>query len=214
VTGKKITYENIIVGVAPAGLISIWLMADGEVLLLASYKAKEENMDWKTVTENEQIPRSTYIKRVLNRRLSKEQLSELNLHGVPYDKLEAFEKQYYWKPDVVGAKPANLWLKTYNGECEFTDFSQRNHGHRDLRAVPKHIDIEWQDRFGKRYIGNVNFDENEVLQAYQKISTGQVDHEMKLLIEINEKACDLNISLKDSKYILRLNKSVVKVYER
>jgi hypothetical protein len=214
VTGKKITYENIIVGVAPAGVISIWLMADGDVLLVANLKAKEEIMDWTYITKNDRIPRSTYIKRVLDRSLSKDQLSELNLHGVPYDRLEAFEKQYFWKPEVLGSKPTHLWLKTYNGECEFINFFPMSERYRDLRAIPKHIEIDWQDKFGKRYLGYITFDENEVLQAYQKISDGQKDHEMKLQIEINEKACDLNISLKDSKYILRLKKAVVKVYER
>jgi len=213
-TGKKITYENIIVGVAPAGVISIWLMGDGEVLLVASFKAKEAIMDWKSVTENDQIPRSTYIKRVLSRSLSKEQLSDQDLHGVPYDKLEAFEKQYSWKPEVMGSKPVNIWLKTYNGECEFVDFIQNNEKRRTLRAVPKHIDIEWQDRFGKRYLGNITFNENEVLGAYQKLSAGEENHEMNLQIEINEKTSDLSISLKDSKYIFRLNKAIVKVYER
>jgi len=93
VTGEKITYGNIIVGVAPAGKISIWLMADGEVLLVASFKANETKMDWKSITENEDIPRSTYVKSVLDDSLSKDQLLELNLNGVPYDRLEAFEKQ-------------------------------------------------------------------------------------------------------------------------
>ena len=214
VTGKKITYENIIVGVDPAGIISIWLMADGEVLSVASFKAKEAKMDLKSVTENDQIPRSTYIKRVLSRSLSKEQVSDLNLYGVPYDRLEAFEKQYSWKPEVMGSKPVNVWLKTYNGECEFVDFIQNIENRRTLRAVPKRIDIEWQDRFGKRYLGYITFDENEVLKAYQKLSAGQENHEMKLQIEINEKINDLNIYLKDAKYIIPFKKSVVKVYQR
>jgi hypothetical protein len=214
VTGKKITYENIIVGVAPAGKISIWLMADGEVLLVGSFKAKEEILDWKYVTKNAQIPRDIYIKRVLGRSLSKDQFTELNLYGVPYDRLEAFEKQYFWKPEVIGSKPTHLWLKTYNGECEFIDFIQISERRRDLRAAPKHIEIDWQDKFGKKYLGIISFDENEVLQAYHKLSTGQSDHEMKLQIEINEKSGDIELSLKDSKYILYLNKAVVKVYKR
>jgi hypothetical protein len=212
ITGRKTTYENIIVGVAPAGNISIWLMADGDVLLVASFKAKEAKMDWKSITKNDRIPRNTYIDYVLNDSLSKEQVSDLKLHGVPYDKLEAYEKQYSWTPEVIGSKPVHSWLKTYNGEREFVDFIKKNN--RNLRSVPKHIDILWQDQFGKRYTGDITFDENEILLAYQKLSAGQEGHEMKLQIEINEKSYDINVSLKDSKYILQLKKAVVKVFKK
>lgn len=214
ITGKITTYERIIVGMAPAGEMSIWLMGDGEVLLVANFKAHETIIDWKYVTENTEFSRKTYISRVLNSSLSKDQILELSLHGVPYELLDAYRKQYFWKPEVIGSKPTHLWLKTYNGECEYIDFIQSNVIHRNLRSVPKHIDIEWQDRFGKKYLGNLTFNENELLHAYHKLSTGQVDHEMKLQIEINEKSFDLNISLKDSKYIFHFNKAIVKVYER
>jgi hypothetical protein len=211
---KWTTYERIIVGMAPAGEMSIWLMGDGEVLLVSSFKAQETIIDWKYVTENTEFTRKTYITRVLNSSLSKDQISELSSHGVPYELLDAYRKQYSWKPEVIGSKPTHLWLKTYNGECEFIDFVQSDVNHRTLRSVPKHIDIEWLDRFGKIYRGNITFDEKEVLQAYKKISAKQEGHEMKLQIEINEKTSDINLSLKDSKYILRLSKSVVKMYER
>ena len=199
---------------APAGEMSIWLMGDGEVLLVASFKAQETIIDWKYVTENTEFSRKTYINRVLNRSLSKDHISELSSRGVPYELLDAYRKQYSWKPEVIGSKPTHLWLKTYNGECEYIDFIQSNVNHRTLRSVPKHIDIEWLDRFGKRYRGKIAFNENEVLQAYQKISAKQEGHEMKLQIEMNERTSDINICLKDSKYLLRLKKAVVTVYER
>ena len=211
-TGKKITYQNIIVGVAPAGEISIWLMADGEVLLVANFRAREKMMDWKSVTENEEIPRSVYVEEVLSDSVGKDQASELAQHGIPYVKLEAHGKQYSWNAEVTGSKPTHIWLKTYNGECEFIDFLKDGKNRRNLRAVPKHIDIDWQDITGTKFTGDITFNENEALQAYQKFSNGKTDHELKLHIDINEKNPSINMSLRDSQYIYRFEKAVTKIY--
>ena len=212
ITGEKITYQNIIVGVAPAGEISIWLMADGEVLLVANFRAKEEELDWKSLTEDEEIHRSDYIRETLESSLSKEQFSELAQSGIPYAKLEAHGKQYSWNPQVTGAKPTHLWLKTYNGECEFIDLLKSGPSRRTLRAVPKHIDIDWQDRYGTTFTGEITFNEDEALKAYQRLSNGKPDHEFQLHIEINEKNPGIDMSLKDLKYIYHFEKAVSKTY--
>jgi hypothetical protein len=212
ITGEKITYQNIIVGVAPAGAISIWLMADGEVLLVANFRAREENIDWKKFTEDDEIHRSVYISETLKNHLSKENFSDLAQNGIPYAKLEAHGKQFSWNTLVTGAKPTHLWLKTFNGECEFIDLVKGGPSRRNLRAVPKHIDIDWQDRYGTTFTGDITFNEDEVLKAYQKLSNGKTDHELKLDIEINEKNPGIVMSLKDSRYIYHFEKAVSKAY--
>jgi hypothetical protein len=212
ITGENITYQNIIVGVAPAGEISIWLMADGEVLLVANFRAKEEKIDWKYLTEDDEANRSVYIRETLENSLGKEQFSELAKNGIPYAKLEAHGKQYSWNPLVTGAKPTHLWLKTFNGECEFIDLVKGGPSRRNLRAIPKHIDIDWQDRYGTTFTGDITFDEDEVLKAYQKLSNGKTDHEFKLHLEINEKNPGIVMSLKDSQYTYHFEKAVSKAY--
>jgi hypothetical protein len=214
ITGEKITYQNIIVGVAPAGEISIWLMADGEVLQVANFKAKEQKIDWKSVTEDDEIHRSVYIRETLEESLSKEQFSELAQNGIPYAQLEAHGKQYSWNPEVTGAKPTHIWLKTYNGECEFINLLKGGRTRRNLRAAPKHIDIDWQDKAGATFTGDITFNEDEVLKAYQKLSHGKTDHEFKLHIEINEKSPSISMSLKDSGSIYTFEKAVSKIYLR
>jgi len=153
------------------------------VRLVANFRAKEEKLDWKSLTEDDEIHRSVYIRETLENSLSKEQFSDLAQNGIPYAKLEAHGKQYSWNPLVTGGKPTHLWLKTFNGECEYIDLVKGGPSRRNLRAVPKHIDIDWQDRAGTNFIGDITFNEDEVLKAYQKLSNGKTDHEFKLHIE-------------------------------
>jgi len=101
---------------------------------------------------------------------------------------------------------------TYNGECEFIDLLKNGPNPRTLRAVPKHIDIDWQDRYGTTFTGEITFNEDEALKAYQRLSNGKPDHEFQLHIEINEKNPGIDMSLKDLKYIYHFEKAVSKTY--
>jgi hypothetical protein len=196
---------------APEGAVSVWLETESLVLEVATFHASEAKVDWKAVLDNDRVSRKQYIDIMLKETLSQNEIATLKAEGIPKGMSQTHLKQYEWKPKVVGSKLLALKLSTNNGEYE--TFSSFGDGYpRSNRAVPKTIYLDWQDTFGVKYTTIINFDENETIRAFQKLSSGQTDHQMELELEISEKTHEVEISLKDRQFILRLKKVGVKVY--
>jgi hypothetical protein len=209
--GKKITYDQIMVGLAPEGNISVWLDAEGVILEVAVFKAMEADIEWKKVLNNDSISRKEYIDRILNRFLKKEQLAELTKNGIPDKLFEKYGKQYSWDLSIVGVSPIEMWLKTYNGEREFFNFAKAENGRSD-RSVPKKIILSWHDKWGGKFETNIEFDEWEIFKAYDKFFSYKTDNKIKLRVEIDEMTHAIRISLVDLKFILQLEKCTVKMF--
>jgi hypothetical protein len=209
--GKKITFDEIIVGLAPEGEISVWLDAEGVVLEVANFKAKEANIDWKKVLDNDNLSRKEYISHVLNTYLKKEQLADLMKNGIPEKLFQKYGKQYAWNFGVTGVSPIDMWMKTFNGECEFFNFEKAENGRSD-RSVPKKIILSWHDKWGGKFETNIEFDEWEIFKAYDKFFSYKTDNKIKLRVEIDEMTHAIRISLVDLKFILQLEKCTVKMF--
>ena len=209
-TGQKISYETIIVGLAPGGCVSIWLETEGLVLEVATFQASEVKLDWKSVLDNEHVSRKDYIHMVLEEALGQDGLVELKIKGIPENLSEVHRKQYDWAPEVAGAKLLALKLKTNNGEYE-TFNSLVGPRDRVNRAVPKTIYLDWQDAQGAKFTFEAELSEGEAIQAYDKLGTGKENVKMKLLLEISQKTHDLEISLMSQQYLLKLERVKVKV---
>jgi hypothetical protein len=211
ISGKNVTYNRIIVGMAPEGEISVWLEAEGEVLEVATFKAKEVSGNWKSVLGNEKISRKDYLESVLEEFLSEEQVADYKQNGIGKGMFENYKGQYTWDLEVVGSKPLFCWVKNYNGECEFTKlpFGETV---RTRRSVPKVITLNWENKSGITYTAKITPDEKEIFKAYQKISSNDFNHKMKLRIYINEMYNSIDVFLKDSQFILKLEKSDIKVH--
>jgi hypothetical protein len=209
-TGEKFTYSTIIVGMAPEGEISIWLEGEEGTLEVATFKANEVRGDWKTVLDNPEYSRSEYLSSVLEDFLSKEQIIELQKNGIPKGLFEKYKVQYSWDIEISGSKPLSGWIKTYNGERESLYF-RPGETSRTYRSVPKSVFVEWENKSGKRFQVLITMDETEIFKAYQKISSNKLDHNMKLRLDINEMTNEVDAYLKDSQFILKLEKNKIKV---
>jgi hypothetical protein len=207
--GKKITYDQITVGLAPEGEISVWVEAEGVILEVATFKAEEAVIDWKKVLDNPDISRQEYISRVLGRTLKEDQLAELKANGVPKNISEKYRKQYSWSVDFIGGKPLDMWMKTYNGECEYYDFNKIESTRTD-HSVPKTIKLNWQNTSGEKLTVKIKFDEVEMFKAYRKFFKDTENNKVQLHVEITEFA--INIFMTDSKYLLRLEKCTAGLY--
>lgn len=209
-TGKKIPFYRIIVGFGPEGSISVWAEAQGEVVEVASFRGAETDANWNLVYSNADIPRLTYVDRVLKESLSEQQLGELKQHGVPSGISEAYRKKYYWSLSVTGCKRRMLRLRTVNGECESFDYEETPTS-RTVRAIPKQIKLIWATRLGEKYVADIKFDEREAFAAYKRISGEKVDRPMQLHVEITEDPAVVHLYLKDSLYLYPFKKCDVSV---
>jgi hypothetical protein len=212
-TGKIPTAHRIRVGFGPEGAVSIWVSAEGICEEVGNYRATEVALDWKVVTENDQMSPSDYINLILEESLTHQQLRELKEHGVPSGISDYYSKQYTWKLSVAGQINRMLWLKTLNGEEEYYDFVTTSNI-RPSRGLPKSLVVYWENNIGFKYGADINFDETEITAAFKKLSAEKSDHPMELKLEISDNPRVIHASLNDGKYVILLNKTEVKAYSR
>lgn len=210
ITGEKTAYDTIIIGVAPAGEVSVWLQADGEVLLVSRFFGKEYVGEWSTVSGSKTFSRAEYITEMLKGSLSRDQFESLRKEGVPLEKLRLYRKEYKTSLQAVGQKEMLGWMYCCNGEVEFFDFEKTQN--RMHRSAPKLLEIIWQGPFRKWYEAKIALNDSEILQAYETLSSGDPDHNLELLVEVSDNN-HVEVSLKDSHYITRLKHVSVKVYQ-
>ena len=212
VNGDKITYNRIIVGIAPEGEISVWLTAEGIVTEVASFKAKEAQTDWTEIIESKRVSREQYIDMVFEDTLETNQIEDLKEKGVPAGLWETYRQQNHWQPEVIGSQPLVMWVKTFNGEQEYFNFSDSDNS-RTHRAIPKRVKINWLQKSGQKYTATIHFDEEEIFKAYEKLITDKPEHKITLQLEISEAGHTIDVFLKDEKFILKLEKNEMKVYK-
>ena len=211
-TGEKITYDNILVGIAPEGEVSVWMSAEAITLEVATYKAKSADIDWAKILDNDEVSRKDYIDIVFEETMDNNQIEALKDHGVPKGLWGKYRLQNQWKPEIIGSQPIIMWLKTFNGENEYFDFVKTDNT-RTHRAVPKKIKINWQNKSGQKYTATIHFDEEEIFKAYEKLMTGKPEHELTLQLEISEQSHSIDVFLKDKQFILKLEKNKIKTYK-
>lgn len=217
-TGEHKTYDTIMVGLAPGGEISVWLMAEGLVLEVAAFRAEEAEIEWKNINNNPNVSRKDYIQKViqitmrhLKEPMGRKEIDQLVKDDISGRKWAGYRKQYLMAPEVIGATPLVMWLRAFNGESEYFDYS-RKMGQRTHRPIPKKIIIDWQNKTGKKYTVTILFDEQEIFQAYQNLSGDDLGHNLQLEIEINETSPAVDVFLKDAHFILKLEKITMEVF--
>lgn len=211
--GEKETYKNILVGLAPAGGVSVWLVGNWRAVEVAHYRAQEHQMDWAEFTDYDSITRKEYIDEILEEYLSEEDLAYLRSKGVPEGIWETWRRQYRWEADIIGVQPLQIWLKTFNGEREFNKPGS-DEKVKETLAVPKEIDINWQGVSKKYYSAKIIFNEEEIFKAFDKLSKMKPKQDLKLQLEISAKTFAVSASLRNSNYLIELEKSVIKVSSR
>jgi hypothetical protein len=212
VNGDKTTYNRIIVGLAPEGEVSVWLTAEAVTTEVANFKAHEVVLEWSVIIDNDEVSREEYIAIVLEEAIAKSDLDAVKANGAPSGLWETYRQQSLWQPEIVGSSPLAMWIKTFNGEQEYFNFSNSDNS-RTHRGAPKKIKINWQHSNKQKFTATIVFDEQEIFDAYSKLTSGSPDHELSLLLEISEQSNTVDVFVKDERFILELESYTIQRYK-
>jgi hypothetical protein len=88
---------------------------------------------------------------------------------IPYGLWDCYRRQYSWRPSFNlkgGVVVDDFNIEAYNGEKEqlFDERLAKNEFVK--RAVPSGISFSWKDKAGQEYFANIDFDEQEVFNAF------------------------------------------------
>jgi Protein of unknown function (DUF2931) len=212
-TKKKETYNTIIVGLAPKGLVVVWLQGSGHQVELCKFMAQETEIDLKTVgTDDQHLFDKNYSNIVLEEGIDPKVKEKIKNEGYPEPEIyELYSHRYNSKPTIIlpeGSVLSSLSMSFYNGEREM--FFKDNVAKIDYnqRAILKYLNAYWHDKNNTEYgIWIESFDEEEMQQAYQNLGKeSKIDATIQIL---NNSKINVILKNKEKEIIIKNYKMTI-----
>lgn len=211
-TRDKVTYDQIIVGFAPQGRLSVWVAGAGIVNEIALFQAQAVNPDWNTIFGPD-IDRNELIQLGLNESLDSKTRENIQKHGLALTLWNRYHERFNWRPEIIGVEISSIWLTMNNGERRFYQSTQSIQEESSQRAIPKELRVEWGNLPGQRYTANITLNEFETYAAFDQLIKGSSDLPLRLGIEINPTLYTVAIYLRSAQSSLKFEKALSKIYK-
>ena len=199
------TYDTIVVGIAPGGVVVLWV-GYGYLPLteIGRYQAEKIELREPEGLDNHQrlIFDKEYAKRLLtNNTIIPEDFREANKNKpIPFGLWDSYrDNQYQWYPtfEIPNGKIGDVDYQYWNGEADtffFTDFialeGQKDvfapkELYHDIRKLPlyKEISFTYKAEDGIKYGVGLQFDWEDILATYKKVF-GEHPEEVKAHLDI------------------------------
>jgi Protein of unknown function (DUF2931) len=198
---KRETYNYIVVGFAPGGVVIVWLSGSDKQVEIGRYKG------FKTKVSADEIARldshrhllfeEDYVKETMrNTQIVPQEIQEANKNKpIPFGLWDTYREQYSWKPTFVSSQTD--WsmiycrLETFDGEIVRLFDQTLIKNEFTKRAIPKRIQFAWRDKTGQNYSGTFWFDYEEVLNAYKEIFNNKPGGVAEIEIRISKGNIDI-----------------------
>lgn len=214
--GKQKTFTEIVVGLAPEGTVSVWVMAAGKEVEVSQFKAHTTTIDPETIANDDKYMfKADYVKGVLanTKVIAPEVREKIGKDGYPspanYE--QVYTKKYNWKPQFElpeGGTMKNFGYTTYNGEMDklFGESLAKNEPKE--RAIPKRAYFYWFNAAKEQHGVKVEaFDDKEIIDAFAAVGSGEIQIVFKVSADNS-----VTLKLKSDAKEIEIKKAVVKVF--
>ncbi|QCE43145.1 DUF2931 family protein [Psychroserpens sp. NJDZ02] len=208
-------YSRIVCGMAPGGIVSIWLLGGGKITEIDHFKATETDLTMKEFNPSGIQDREKYVKDALNS-LTDEAKIHLQKEGITYGLWTEYRKRYNWKPifkQVIEQNFLEVFIDYVNGEHIFTTGVNPELKEYNPLALPKYAKLYWEDANKNVYRSKLYFNEDEVKKAFKTINNTSENKKLDLVFEVDKYNGKMEISLKSDTEIIKLEKTTIKIFE-
>lgn len=211
-TGKQVTYEDIIVGMAPEGHVSVWVGAEDFVHEVTTFMAEPKEIEWEAYQGDSTLTKEQFIAVEMTEAMGADEAERQLESGIRNGQYALYKTQMPWRIEVEGSDMSQaLWLTTFNGEKDYFDLTGPMPD-RAERAAPLSAVLEWGPESGG-YSARIGFDEKEIYAALEKM-LGSGKGAVSLAFEIADTNRTVALSLRNDTLVLPLEKVKVKVYSK
>lgn len=217
---RKTTYNAIIVGFAPGGVVVVWASGAGRQVEIGRYKGTKYEVPKEEIAGLDASGKTIFDPKFRKMIMTSPNIVPLAMQNnpkpIPYGLWDSYRTRYTWKPVIELQDEAivlDVWLGMFNGENEALFDEALLENKFEKRAVPSGISIGWRDRNGQGYGGVIDFDEKEITNAFKEIYKDNPETEAELIFTINHANNYITVLLKNGDKKIRLPKTEVKVYK-
>jgi hypothetical protein len=214
-TKKHETYDAMIVGMAPGGVLVVWMQGYDKQVEIGRFQATETTMNWESFKRNSINIRDEFVAKTLERR--PEALENFKKNGLMLGLWDSYRVKYNWRPKFEfpeGSKVEGIDLKMYNGEFIFFWGDDLVKNEFQSRALTWRIYLLWADETGQDFGADIDFDEAEIFEAYKQIYRNDKEQNAELVIKYNDTRTSLEIYLRSKSEEIEIEKCKVKMFKR
>lgn len=212
--GKQVTYNDIVVGLAPGGAVSVWLLGASRTTEVGHYQAEKTEVEMKDFNPDGNQNQDSYIKNKIES-FSDDTKNVLAEQGIPIGKWTAFTERFLWKSvlkHVEEHKLATFHTQFYNGEMYSASVGNPVlDGYKNF-SPPKSVSFRWFDKNNNRFGSKINFDEKVIWEAFHKIFENKDTKQVELVFQIDKYNSDVKITLESEYEIIEITKAIIKTY--
>ena len=212
--GKPVKYDNLTVGLAPGGTVSVWIMGAGASVEIGHYQAIKTEVQMKDFQPSAEISLDEYVQDVKNN-FSEETKKVISQKGIPFGKWKGYRKTFLWKPTFKHMDTGVLLdfsNKFYNGE----DYAVRadNPILDEFKEYPpsKSFYFHWKDKNNNRYGSKIKFDEKEIWNAFKTLYKNPKTKQGEIVLEIDKYNSNVKISLESANNTILIEKAKIEMF--
>ena len=214
--GKQITYIQLMAGITPGGVVSVWLSGIDKTTEVFLGQAEKTEVDFKIIIDNPKYPRDEYVRLNVQEMLSPEEIALLKKNGIPFDRWDIYhQKRYQWQPVFSGFEVIDGLIdliKYYNGEEGYLYHPLNEDEAKNKRAVPKEIHFIWKHSEKKNLMYEIYFDEAEVFELFDKLGKDNQPLRLELKMIETEQGRQFGVLLRNDEEGIYFRKIKVKKY--
>lgn len=214
---KHSTYDQIVVGVAPGGVVAVWLSGILKTTEVFFGQAEKYVGEWSSITSNTRLSREEYVQRGIKDALkTPEALEALKKNGVPLGLWASYRTRYAWQPLFTGMtiRDGRINAITYfNGELDYLDYPLEKTIAASTRAVPSYMSFVWERTKiqGRSY--RLTFNEPQIFAAFKKLGNENPPLQLEMRMTPREGAVPVfSVWLRNAKEAIPLDRTDIKIY--
>ena len=171
-TNKKETYSSVRVGLAPGGVVVVWMFGNGNQVEIGRYQAKETTVAMKDfVPGNPTVTQNDFFAQL--RKLDDPALEmEYEKKGIQFGIWDTYRKKYDWrtKIEIPNHSLNRIAMEMFNGEAEVLINDAVKVNALKKRAVPRFLSYLIEDSKGEETVFDLRyFDEEEIFKIFNQL---------------------------------------------
>lgn len=211
-----VTYDRVVVGVAPGGTVSVWLTGYNRATEIFSGQADKIEGDWHWIIDNPDITREQFIQMEINDSLSPGAMEVLKENGIPFGRWDMYHRaRYVWQPLITGMQLRDeriMVVKYFNGENDYLDYPMGKILAAATRTVPSELVFVWDRSPAKPMKIKLFFDETEIFAAFEKLGGNGQPLQMEMRRSVIKGKNDLAVFLHNEKESIEFKRARLETY--
>ena len=193
-TNEKESYTSVVVGLAPGGVVVVWIYGNDQQVEIGRYQAKETQVLMENyVPGNSTISQKEYFDMSAS---VPEAYENLKNKGIQFGIWDTYRKKYNWrtKIEIPNHTFKRMNIEMYNGEEETLFNESIKINSFKARAIPRLLSFAFEDVNGRQTIFQVRyFDEEEIFSLFQKMDENQP---IEIILRMNDDLSNRKLLLK------------------